>query len=319
MTDHLHQATLERQRTMLRTAMGPAIAAALEDNSVVEVMVNPDGKLWLDRHGEGRSDTGAVIEAAEVERIVRMVASHIGRECHAGKPVVSAELPETGERFEGLLPPVVTAPCFAIRKPAQLLYRLQDYVESGMMTGEQAAVLKDAVLDRQNIVVIGGTGSGKTTLVNALLAEVAATNDRVLILEDTRELSCAAEDCINLRTQPDVASLGDLVRSTLRLRPDRIIVGEVRGGETLDMLKAWNTGHPGGITTLHANSARAGLYRLEQLIQEATSVVPRRLIADAAHRLVFIKGRGANRRIQTIAALEGLTADGDYRLRSLSQ
>lgn len=318
MPDRFHPATVDRQRSMLRTAMGPAIARALADPSVIEVMVNPDGRLWLDRHGDGRAVTGEQIGAAEVERIIRLVASHIGQECHRERPVVSAELPESGERFEGLLPPVAPAPCFAIRKPARVLYRLPDYIAAKIMTAPQAKALREAIGAHKNIVVVGGTSSGKTTLVNALLAEVATGGDRVILIEDTRELHCAAEDCVSLRTKPGVASLGDLVRSTLRLRPDRIIVGEVRGSEALDMLKAWNTGHPGGITTLHANSAHAGLYRLEQLIQEAVVTVPRRLIAEAIDVVVFLKGRGSGRRVETVAALEGLASDGDYRLAPLT-
>jgi type IV secretion system protein VirB11 len=318
MPERFHSATIDRQRTMLRTAMGPAIAAALADEEVIEVMVNPDGRLWIDRHGDGRTDTGEQLGVADVERIIRLVASHVGQDCHGGRPVVSAELPETGERFEGLLPPVAPAPCFAIRKPARVLYRLADYVRAQIMTPPQAKALAEAVASARNILVVGGTSSGKTTLVNALLAEVARSGDRVILIEDTRELHCAAEDCVSLRTKPGVATLSDLVRSTLRLRPDRIIVGEVRGAEALDMLKAWNTGHPGGITTLHANSAHAGLYRLEQLIQEAVVTVPRRLIAEAIDVVVFLKGRGTSRRVETVAALEGLTVDGDYRLTPLT-
>ena len=145
MTNRFHPTTLDRQRTMLRTAMGPAIASALADSAVIEVMVNPDGRLWLDRHGEGRVDTGKQLGASEAERIIRLVASHIGQECHAERPVVSAELPETGERFEGLLPPVAPAPCFAIRKPAKVLYRLSDYVDAQIMTPLQAKELAEAV------------------------------------------------------------------------------------------------------------------------------------------------------------------------------
>jgi len=318
MTDRFNPTTLDRQRTMLRTAMGPAIATALADPAVIEVMVNPDGRLWIDRYGDGRIDTGERLEASEAERIIRLVASHIGQECHRDRPVVSAELPESGERFEGLLPPVSPSPCFAIRKPARVLYRLSDYVDAQIMTPLQAEALREAVEMQRNIVVVGGTSSGKTTLVNALLAEVAESGDRVILIEDTRELHCAAEDCVSLRTKPGVAALADLVRSTLRLRPDRIIVGEVRGPEALDMLKAWNTGHPGGITTLHANSAHAGLYRLEQLIQEVVVTVPRRLIAEAIDIVVFLKGRGSGRRVDTVAALEGLASDGDYRLKPLT-
>ena len=306
-----------RERAMLQTALGPLIGAALGDPEVVEVMANPDGRIWLDRHGAGRAFTGQSLTAADAERIIRLVASHIRSECHAGNPIVSAELPGSGERFEGLLPPVAPAPCFAIRKPARVLYRLADYVRAQIMTPLQAAELAKAVQGRRNIVVVGGTGSGKTTLLNALLAEVADSGDRVVLLEDTRELHCAAEDCVCLRTKPGVVSLAALVRSTLRLRPDRIIVGEVRDGAALDLLKAWNTGHPGGLATLHANSARGGLYRLEQLIQEAVVSLPRQLIAQAVDVVVFIRGRGAGRRVETIAEVQRLTADGDYELGSL--
>jgi type IV secretion system protein VirB11 len=182
------------------------------------------------------------------------------------------------------------------------------------MTDAQAAALKKAVIDRKNILVAGGTSSGKTTLANALLAEVAQQDERVILIEDTRELQCTAPDCVALRTKAGVVSLADLVRSTLRLRPDRIIVGEVRGPEALDMLKAWNTGHPGGIATVHANSAESALYRLEQLIQEVVTTVPRRLIAEAIDTIVFISGRGIARRIETITQLDGLDPDGNYKL-----
>ncbi|MCP4385817.1 MAG: P-type conjugative transfer ATPase TrbB [Hyphomicrobiales bacterium] len=306
-----------RRRQMLLTAFGSVIEAALDDDSVIEVMVNPDGKLWIERVGDGRVDMEASLRPSETERIIRLVASHKHEEVHEDAPIVSAELPETGERFEGILPPVSPAPCFAIRKPAGRIFELSDYVDTQIMTPLQARVLSEAVIDRRNIVVVGGTSSGKTTLANALLSEVANTGDRVLILEDTRELQCAADDVVTLRTKPGVASMADLVRSTLRLRPDRIVVGEVRGPEALDMLKAWNTGHPGGMTTIHANSDRAGLYRLEQLVQEAVHTVPRHLIAEAVNILVFIEGRSAARRVRTIAEVKGLDANGDYQLAPL--
>jgi len=308
---------LERRRAMLKTAFGPTIAEALAEPQVVEVMVNPDGRLWLDRLDRGRFDTGTRLQWSEAERIIRLVASHIRLEVHEHSPIVSAELPETGERFEGLIPPVAPAPCFPLRKPARLVHRLEDYVRDGIMTPAAAILLKDHVRARRNIIVVGGTSSGKTTLVNALLAEIAETHERIVILEDTRELNCAAEDCVMLRTKPGVATLCDLVRSTMRLRPDRIVVGEVRGSEALDMLKAWNTGHPGGLATVHANSARGALYRLEQLVQEAVVTVPRRLIAQAVQLLVFLEGRGSARRLTAIEQVDGLETDGDYALTSL--
>jgi P-type conjugative transfer ATPase TrbB len=308
-----------RRRQMLRTAFGPTIAAALADPTVIEVMVNPDGKLWIEKAAVGRRFTGERLGAAEAERIIRLVAAHVRREVTDKSPIVSAELPETGERFEGVMPPVAMAPCFSVRKPADVLYRLGDYVSARIMSGAHAKALALAVTERKNILVVGGTSSGKTTLVNALLAEVAGLDERVVILEDTRELKCAAADCVALRTKPGVAALADLVRSTLRLRPDRIIVGEVRGPEALDMLKAWNTGHPGGITTVHANSAHAGLYRLEQLVQEAVVTVPRNLIVEAIDVVAFLAGRGPGRRVETLLEVMSLDAEGEYVLKPLGR
>ncbi len=310
-----------RRRAMLRTAMGPMIAAALADPLVLEVMINPDGALRLDRLGEGRTDTGARFDPDQVERIIRLVASHARTEVHAASPIVSAELPPhgggAGERFEGVLPPVSLAPCFSIRKPATRIYTLLDYVEDGIMSADIARLLSLAVVERRNILVAGGTSSGKTTLANALLAEMAHLDERVILIEDTRELQSPAPDTVALRTRAGHVTMADLVRSTLRLRPDRIIVGEVRGGEALDMLKAWNTGHPGGIATVHANSAASALLRIEQLIQEAVVTVPRRLIADAIDLVVFIAGRGSARRVDTLARVAGLDPDGNYAVLDL--
>jgi type IV secretion system protein VirB11 len=305
---------MARGARMLRTALGPAIAGFLEDPMTVEVMLNPDGRLWIDRLSEGLSDTGATLSPADGERIVRLVAHHVGAEVHAARPRVSAELPETGERFEGLLPPVVIAPCFAIRKPAVAVFTLTDYVASGIMTETQADLLRDGVATRANILVAGGTSTGKTTLTNALLAEVAGSTDRVVIIEDTRELQCTAPNLVALRTKDGVASLSDLVRSSLRLRPDRIPIGEVRGAEALDLLKAWGTGHPGGIGTIHAGSALGALRRMEQLIQEAVVTVPRALIAETIDLIAVLSGRGANRHLAELACVEGLGTDGDYRI-----
>jgi type IV secretion system protein VirB11 len=300
---------------MLRTALGPAIATFLEDPSIVEVMLNPDGRLWIDRLSGGLEDSGRVISAADGERIVRLVAHHVGAEVHPGSPRVSAELPETGERFEGLLPPVIAAPAFAIRKPAVAVFTLDDYVAAAIMTADQAAVLRDAIVARRNILVAGGTSTGKTTLTNALLAEIAGTADRVVLIEDTRELQCRAPNLVALRTKDGVASLSDLVRSSLRLRPDRIPIGEVRGAEALDLLKAWGTGHPGGIGTIHAGTALGALRRLEQLIQEAVVTVPRALIAETIDLVAILSGRGTERRLTELAFVTGLDpATGDYRV-----
>jgi type IV secretion system protein TrbB len=307
-----------RSVRMLRTAMGPAITAWLEDPAVVEVMLNPDGRLWIDRLADGLADTGKRLSAADGERIVRLVAHHVGTEVHPGSPRVSAELPETGERFEGLIPPIVAAPAFAIRKPAVAIFTLKDYASVGIMTAEQAEILREAVAQRRNVLVAGGTSTGKTTLVNALLAEVAWTADRVVLIEDTRELQCQAPNLVALRTKDGVASLSDLVRSSLRLRPDRIPIGEVRGAEALDLLKAWGTGHPDGIGTIHAGSA-IGVLRLEQLIQEAVVTVPRALIAETINLIAVLAGRGAERKLVELAVVKGLQPGGDYVLEPASK
>ncbi|MCB1412246.1 MAG: P-type conjugative transfer ATPase TrbB [Methylobacteriaceae bacterium] len=311
---HRQSEAILRGARMLRTALGPAIARFLEDPAIVEVMLNPDGRLWIDRLSEGLADTGELLSAADGERIVRLVAHHVGAEVHSGSPRVSAELPETGERFEGLLPPVVTAPVFAIRKPAVAVFTLDDYVAAGIMTGDEAAILRQAVAARANILVAGGTSTGKTTLTNALLAEVAKSADRVIVIEDTRELQCAAPNLVAMRTKDGVATLSDLVRSSLRLRPDRIPIGEVRGSEALDLLKAWGTGHPGGIGTIHAGTALGALRRLEQLIQEAVVTVPRALIAETIDLVAVLSGRGASRRLAELARVDALGPDGDYRI-----
>ncbi len=310
------QEAIQRGARMLRTALGPAVARLLEDPVVVEVMLNPDGRIWVDRLSEGLADTGEKLSAADGERIVRLVAHHVGAEVHSRSPRVSAELPETGERFEGLLPPVVAAPAFAIRKPAVAVFTLDDYVAADIMTVDQAETLRAAVVARANILVAGGTSTGKTTLTNALLAEIAKGADRVIIIEDTRELQCAAANLVSMRTKDGVATLSDLVRSSLRLRPDRIPIGEVRGSEALDLLKAWGTGHPGGIGTIHAGSGIGALRRLEQLIQEAVVTVPRALIAETIDLVAVLAGRGSSRRLTELARVEGLGPGGDYRIIS---
>ncbi|NYT41022.1 P-type conjugative transfer ATPase TrbB [Sphingomonas sp. R-74633] len=307
-----------RGARMLRTALGTSIAAWLDDPEIVEVMLNPDGRLWIDRLGAGLADTGMTIPAADGERIIRLVAHHVGTEVHARSPRVSAELPESGERFEGLLPPVVTAPAFAIRKPAVSVFTLDDYVASGIISPVQCGSLREAVTMRENILVAGGTGTGKTTLTNALLAEISQTSDRIVLIEDTRELQCTAPNLVAMRTKEGVATLSDLVRSSLRLRPDRIPIGEVRGAEALDLLKAWGTGHPGGFGTIHAGTALGALRRLEQLIQEAVTTVPRPLIAETIGMIAVLARDGTGRRLAELARIEGLDASGEYRLRFLT-
>jgi type IV secretion system protein VirB11 len=293
----------DRERAALLNDLGPVIAGALADCQVVEVMVNPDGRIWVDKIGEGRTWTGEYMKPADAESVMRLLANHVGEVVNRDHPRISATLPTTGERFQGEFMPVVTAPAFAIRKRPEVIFRLERYIADGVMTQAQADVLKAAVRARDNIVVAGGTGSGKTTLLNALLAEEAFASDRVIIIEDTAELQCAAADCVQLltkRTDPPV-TMAHLVHDVLRLRPDRIIGGEVRDGAmALNLLKAWNTGHPGGCTSIHANSAYEALTRFEDLIGEVSERIPYRAIAQAINVIVFIERTRAGRLVRSV-------------------
>jgi P-type conjugative transfer ATPase TrbB len=302
---------------MLSTAVGAKMGELLLDDQVIELMLNPDGKLWVDRLGRGREFTGHIISNQDAERIIKLVASGTGAEVNRASPILSAEFPGTGSRFQGLLPPIVTAPVFTIRKKALMVFSLDDYVIQGILSGAHKEVLCRAVRDKENILVTGGTGSGKTTLVNAILHEIAQSGDRIVIIEDTLELQCTAPDTVFLRAKEGVASMNDLLRATMRLRPDRIVVGEVRGGEALSLLKAWNTGHPGGCATVHANNALGGLIRLEQLIQEAVVTVSRDLIAEAVDLVVHIERCGPGRMVRKIIRIQGVE-NGRYLVSELN-
>ena len=313
----INQVVRDRHHESLHHALGPLIAEALSRPDVVEIMANPDGHLWIDRAGVGREKIGR-IEPSAAETTIRLLASHMGETVNPDRPSVAGVLPRSGERFQGVLPPLAERPVFTIRKRAALIYTLDDYVAKSILPVQGSAVIRQAVIDRKNILVAGGTGSGKTTLVNAILAEPAFRQDRVVLIEDTKELQCPAEDKVELlakNTEPRV-TMTDLLRMTLRLRPDRIIIGEVRGGEALAMLKAWNTGHPGGVATIHANSAADGLRRIEDLVGEASQVIPRRSIASAVNLVVFISRTAASpgRQISDVAEVAGLSAD-EYVLK----
>jgi P-type conjugative transfer ATPase TrbB len=306
-----------RHQESLYHALGPLIAGALSQPDVVEIMANPDGSVWVDRAGVGRERVGR-IEPAAAETTIRLLASHMGETVNLDRPAIAGVLPRSGERFQGVLPPLAERPVFTIRKRAAIVFTREDYVAKGILSAGAAEIVRQAVIDRRNILVAGGTGSGKTTLVNAILAEPAFREDRIVIIEDTKELQCPAEDKVELltkSTEPYV-TMTDLLRMTLRLRPDRIIIGEVRGPEALAMLKAWNTGHPGGVATIHANSASDALRRVEDLVGEASRNIPRRSISSAINLIMHIEriATGPGRRVSRIVEVTGYGGD-DYLLR----
>ena len=229
-------------------------------------------------------------------------------------PALAGVLPQSGERFQGLLPRLVDKPTFSIRKRPTVIFTLDDYVTSGVLSAQGAQTVRSAVVQRKSILVAGGTGSGKTTLVNAILHEPEFQRQRMVLIEDTRELQCSAPDRVELltkNTEPKV-TMNDLLRMTLRLWPDRIVIGEVRGGEALAMLKAWNTGHPGGVATIHANSAQDALHRLEDRIGEVSQTIPYRCIASAINLVVSIKRIAAapGRRVSQVQSVTGIHEGG---------
>jgi len=305
-----------RKLEALRHALGDTVLHALAEPKVVEVLANPDGRLVVDALGDGRRDTGERLSAQARERVIRLVAEHVGEPVTRDDPRLSGVLP-SGERFQGFLPPVSAQPAFSIRKRPAVIWTLEDYVAQGVMSCDQATALREAAAARQNILISGGTSSGKTTLANALLAEPAFAGDRVFLLEDTPELQCSAWDLVSVLTRRHPKPIGvvDLVRDALRMRPDRIVVGEMRdGAAALETLKAWNTGHPGGLSTIHANSAEEALARLEDLLLEVVVHPPRRAIAQAINLIVHIRRTREGRRIDGLLSVDGLDADGGYRL-----
>ncbi|MCB1622837.1 MAG: P-type conjugative transfer ATPase TrbB [Thiothrix sp.] len=307
----------QRLLRKLEQEMGPAILDALADPACIEILLNPDGRLWVERFGEPMQVAGSMT-GVNALAMMGTIADALGTVINRNTPILEGELPGTGSRFEGLMPPVVAGPTFTIRKKASRVFTLADYVRQGVMTERQQGVLEQAITDRSNMLVVGGTGSGKTTLTNAVIAGIVGRypDDRLVIIEDTAEIQCAADNAVLLRASLDV-SMQQLLKATMRLRPDRILVGEVRGGEALALLKAWNTGHPGGVATLHANDARAGLVRLEQLVSEAGVVqgVPA-LIGAAVNLVVVIARTPGGRKITELLAVHGYV-DGRYVVNSV--
>lgn len=313
----------ERLNESIRRGLGATCLAALEDPAVEELMLNPDGKLWIYKVGVGMIDTGQTLRPAQALNVMNTIASMLDRTVTADNPILEGELPLDGSRFEGVIPPASAGPLFSIRKHAQFVYTLEDYVQAGILSLPYYTAILEAVRTRKNILVVGSTASGKTTLLNAVIAAIAkhTPDHRVVIIEDTGEVQCTAENKVILQTSRTVTML-DLLKATMRLRPDRIIVGEVRGPEANALLKAWNTGHPGGVATIHANDCMGGLIRVEQLIQEAVAVVNPQVIASAVDMVIFIrKGEiSGKRRVEQVALVERYDAAAhQYVLRDVQE
>lgn len=307
-SSHQNQYNEFQLRTIrkLEKELGKEIMDALHDPQVIEIMLNSDGYLWIEKLGHPM-EKSILFTDANARALMGTIASFLETTVTLEKPILECELPIDGSRFAGVMPPVVAHPTFTIRKKAVSIFTLQDYLDNGILTELQVNTIKEAILHRKNLLIVGGTGSGKTTLTNAIIDSMVELTpfDRMCIIEDTAELQCKAENANMFRTT-ESTSMNSCLKLIMRMRPDRILVGEVRGREALDLLKAWNTGHPGGIATVHANSAFGGLIRMEQLIAEGTTAPMEKLIAEAVNIVVFIEKTGAGgRRVKEIISVDG--------------
>ena len=296
-------------------SLGEENTALLEDDDVIELYINDDKKVWIDTLSSGRHFTGRYMEATESMRVIQSVADYTDKIVDKTSPFVSAELPGTGARFQGVIPPIVDNPVFNIRKKGIRVFTLDDYVESGSLTTRQKDVIIESVNAKKNILIVGGTSSGKTTFANAVIAEIAKTGDRLIIMEDTKEIQSVAEDTLRMTTS-DYASMLDLFKSSMRQRPDRLIAGEVRGEEALSMLTGCNSGHP-GICTIHSYTAMGGLRQLEQYVQIKSVSAQEKLIASAVNLIIVIKKIGTERKITEIAKVNGWE-NGEYLLEKIA-
>ena len=297
---------------------GP-IERYLDDPTVSEVMVNGIDGVWVERNGQLEETDAQFFSEEHVMRVIDRIVAPIGRRIDEASPMVDARLPD-GSRVNAVIAPLaLDGPQLTIRKFTQRVLTLEDLVGLGTLTPAVGAFLSACVLGRMNILISGGTGSGKTTMLN-VLSSMIPENERIVTIEDAAELRLQQRHVVRLESRPsNIEGKGEvrareLVRNALRMRPDRIVVGEVRGGEALDMLQAMNTGHDGSLSTLHANSPRDALARVETMVLMAGFDLPVRAIreqtASAIDLLVHItRGRDGVRRVSKVAAVDGMEGD----------
>jgi type IV secretion system protein VirB11 len=331
----IHDEQHQRLEVKLRRELGEQVLCLLADDSTEDILLNPDSSLWVKRMGQAYQYVG-IMPAAQAASALSTIAAWRGTVLNHEHPILETELPLDGSRFEGIVAPVVRRPVFAIRLRPRRIFSLADYETGGILTHREDPlnrlrrrqdfanavrglkhidIIRAAVRVKRNILVVGSTGSGKTTLVNAVLDALAdlAPDDRVISIEDTTELQCSVKNYLDLRAVGRVGML-DCLRACMRMKPTRIVVGEVRGAEAHTLLKAWNTGHPGGAATIHANDAVSGLLRLESLVAEATSAPQQSLIAEAVDLVIFVDEApavSAGRKVREVLLVTGYS-NGEY-------
>lgn len=290
----------ERLLESIKNNFGSNVVAALGDREVIEIMLNDDGQLFIERFGSGMEQVGTV-DPHRAENAIRFIASMLKVEISETRPTVQGELPLDDSRFQAMIPPTVKKPAFSIRKKPWQVYTLADYVKAGNLSPKALGIIEGAIVAHKNIVVAGGTGSGKTTFGNAIIEGIArlTPDDRLVIIEDTRELQPKSQNVLSMKTS-DTVSMNDLLKISLRLRPDRILVGEVRDEAAMTMVNAWNTGHPGGLVTLHANSAEDTLGRIEDMIIMGNKTPVPRTIGQAIDVVIFMAKALGVRRVTEI-------------------
>jgi type IV secretion system protein VirB11 len=332
-----HNDQYTRLEAKLKREVGDSILNLLAEEDVEDILLNPDSALWVKRRGAGFVPAGTM-QPATAASALGTIAAWRGTVLNHEHPILETELPLDGSRFEGVVQPVVRQPVFAIRLRPRKVFTLDEYETAGILTGKgdmsnrarqqedfalavrglrHAEIIRAAVRERKNILVVGATGSGKTTLLNGILDAIAELTpfDRVISIEDTTELQCRVRNYLDLRAVGEVTML-ECLRASMRLKPTRIVVGEVRGAEAHTLLKAWNTGHPGGLGTVHANGALLGLTRLESLVAEGTDTPQQQLIAETVDLVIFVDPEPslkAGRKVRELLLVSGWK-DGQYQV-----